>query len=167
MVGHEPLKLSILVRVQVPQSAMKVFIENESGSDKKNIFNEKTLEYSRSYTVSARYPFPYGFVLDTTSGDRDNLDCFLLTDKPYKSGEVVEAEPIGMYEQIENGETDHKILAVPVGETWNIDEKIERTFREFGAKVFAHLPKNDVQIGRFLGIEDALKLLSASQDRSH
>ncbi|HWP61076.1 MAG TPA: inorganic diphosphatase [Candidatus Paceibacterota bacterium] len=143
---------------------MKVFIENEQGSDKKNIFNEKTLEYSRSYTVSARYPFPYGFLLNTTSGDGDNLDCFLLTSKPFKSGEVVEAEPIGMYEQVENGETDHKILAVPVGDAWSVDEKTEQIFREFAVKVFSHLPKNDVQVGQFLGVEEANALIQASQD---
>jgi len=143
---------------------MKVFIENEAGSDKKNIFNEKTLEYSRSHTVSARYPFPYGFLLNTTSGDGDNLDCFLLTDKLFKSGEIVEAEPIGMYEQIENGETDHKILAVPIGDTWQIDQKTEQMFREFAVKVFSHLEKNDVQIGRFLGVKEANDLISASKD---
>ena len=76
----------------------------------------------------------------------------------------MEVKPIGMYEQIENGETDHKILAVPTGDTWSVDEKTEQIFREFAVKVFSHLPKNNVQIGRFLGIKEANELISASQD---
>jgi len=143
---------------------MKVFIENEAGSDQKNLFNEKTLEYSRTRTVSARYPFPYGFLLDTTSGDGDNLDCFVLTNKPLKSREIIEVEPIGMFEQIEDGEADHKILAVPVGDSWVIDDKAESVFREFCAKVFSHLPKKKVEVGRFLGTEDAMALIRRSQD---
>ena len=40
-------------------TTMKAFIENEAGSDQKNIFDEKTLEYSRTCTVSALYPKYY------------------------------------------------------------------------------------------------------------
>lgn len=53
---------------------MKVFIENEAGSDQKNIYDEKALEYKRSHTISRKYPYPYGFILKTTSGDGDNVD---------------------------------------------------------------------------------------------
>mgnify|MGYP001570857230 CR=1 FL=1 len=66
---------------------MKAFIENEAGSNQKNIYNEKTLEYKKTVTVSRKYPYPYGFILDTTSGDGDNLDVFVLTEKKLKSGQ--------------------------------------------------------------------------------
>ena len=138
---------------------MKVFIENEAGSDQKNIFDEKTLEYSRTRTVSAPYPFPYGFLLDTTSGDGDNLDCFVLTKKPLKSREIIEVEPIGMLEEIEDGEEDHKILAVPVGESWVVDAGLEDLFKDFSAKVFSHIPGKKKVLGRFLGKEEALELI--------
>jgi len=143
---------------------MKVFIENEAGSDQKNIFNEKTLEYSRTRTVSALYPFPYGFLLNTTSGDGDNLDCFVLTKKPLKSREIVEVEPIGMFEEIEDGEEDHKILAVLAGESWIIDAEIENLFKDFSAKVFSHIPGKKKVLGRFLGKKEALELIQKSKD---
>ena len=142
---------------------MRVFIENEAGSNIKNIFNETTLEYSRSRQVSANYPFPYGFLLDTKSGDGDNLDCFVLTSKPLKSREIIDVEPIGMFEEIEDGEEDHKILAVLPGETWDIDEDLQQTFRDFSAKVFSHLPGKKKSVGRFLGTEDALRLIEQSK----
>jgi len=103
---------------------MKVFIENEADSNQKNLYNEKTLEYKKTVTVSRKYPYPYGFVLNTTSGDGDNLDCFIITDKKLKSGQVVECEPIGLMEQIETAwgqtggnieEEDHKMLAILPG----------------------------------------------------
>ena len=80
---------------------MKVFIENEAGSDQKNLYNEKTLEYKKTVTVSRKYPYPYGFILDTTSGDGDNLDCFIITERKVKTGQIIECEPIGLMEQIE------------------------------------------------------------------
>jgi len=142
---------------------MKVFIENEAGSNIKNIFDETTLEYSRSRQVSSNYPFPYGFLLDTKSGDGDNLDCLVLTRQPLKSRDIVDVEPIGMFEEIEDGEEDHKILAVLPGEVWEIDENLEQTFRNFSAKVFSHLPGKKKDIGRFLGKEDALRLIDQSK----
>lgn len=138
---------------------MKVFIENEAGSNIKNLFNEETLEYRKSVEVSARYPFPYGFLLDTKSGDGDNLDCFVLTKQSLKSKETVEVEPIGMFEEIEDGEEDHKILAILPGEVWEVDENLQQIFKDFSAKVFSHLPDKKKDVGRFLGKEDALRLI--------
>jgi len=138
---------------------MKVFVENEAGSTQKNIFDEKTLEYKKTYDVSAPYPFPYGFILNTTSGDGDNLDCFVLTSQPLKSREIVEVELIGMFEQIENEQEDHKIIAVLPGENWAINEEIQITLKNFIEKVFSHLPNHDISMGRFLDKEEALKLI--------
>jgi hypothetical protein len=35
---------------------MKVFVENEAGTDQKNIYNEKTLKYIKTVTVSRNTP---------------------------------------------------------------------------------------------------------------
>jgi len=149
--------------MQLKILTVKIFIENEAGSNIKNLFNEETLEYRKSVEVSADYPFPYGFLLNTKSGDGDNLDCFVLTKKPLKSREIVEVEPIGMFEEIENGEEDHKILAILAGELWEIDKKLEQTLRDFSVKVFSHLPSKKKVVGRFLGKTDALHLIENSQ----
>lgn len=142
---------------------MKVFIENEAGSTKKNIFNEKTLEYKKTYNVSAPYPFPYGFILETTSGDGDNIDCFVLTNQQLKSREMVEVEPIGMFEQIENKQEDHKIIAVLPGKNWEINEEIQTKLKHFIEQVFSHLPDHSISVGRFLGKDDALRLIEKSR----
>ncbi len=58
---------------------LKVYIQNEAGSNLKHYHNEKTLILKRTVEVSRPYPFPYGFILDTTSADGLNLDCFVIT----------------------------------------------------------------------------------------
>jgi inorganic pyrophosphatase len=94
---------------------MQVFIENEAGSRRKNIYDERTLRYLRTVDVSASYPYPYGFVIGTVSGDDDAVDCFVLTAEPLVAGTTLECDPIGLLEQLEDGEIDHKVLAVPSG----------------------------------------------------
>lgn len=127
---------------------MRVFIENEAGARIKNAYDQRTLVHLGAGEVSRAYPFPYGFVVGTRSGDGDCVDCFVLTAKAFKSGATVECAPIALLEQIEDGEVDHKVLAVPTGESFVLDEKTVGILKEFIAGVFAHVPGKRMQIGR-------------------
>ncbi len=143
---------------------MKVFIENEAGLNRKNLYDEKTLEYKKTITVSRKYPFPYGFIPDTTSGDGDNLDCFVLTGRKLKTGQVVECEPIGIMEQMEDGKEDHNVLARLMGEDAEVDEKTKEVLTEFVSHVFDHRAGKVVKVGRFLGKEEAEKYIKQCLD---
>ncbi|MBI4232038.1 inorganic diphosphatase [Candidatus Peregrinibacteria bacterium] len=143
---------------------MKVFIENEAGSDQKNIFDEKTLEYKKTVTVSRHYPYPYGFILNTTSGDGDNLDCFVITSQPLKSRTFVNVEPVGMFEQVEDGKDDPKILATIPGEVISVHDDIKKILQDFIEHVFDHRQGKKIAIGRFLGRDEALALIEKSLD---
>ena len=57
---------------------LKVFIQNEAGSTEKHYHNENTFEWRRKDMVSRPFPYPYGFILGTTSTDGANLDCWSL-----------------------------------------------------------------------------------------
>ena len=83
---------------------MQVFIENLAGSRRKNIYDERALRHLSTVDVSASYPYPYGFVIGTVSGDGDAVDCFVLTSEPLTAGTILECDPIGLLEQIEDGE---------------------------------------------------------------
>ena len=144
---------------------MNVFIENEAGFSEKNIFNEKTLEYKKTYPVSRAYPYPYGFILDTTSGDGDNLDCFVITDKKLKRGDVVECEAVGLMEQIDDNEEDHNLLASLVDDEVEIDKNVEAALTDFVMHVFDHLPDKKVSVGAFLGKNDAEAYIAKCQDK--
>lgn len=154
---------------------MKVFIENESKSRVKNIFNEKTFEFIKTMPVSREYPFPYGFVLNTTAEDGDNVDAFVLTNKKLKSGQIVDCEPIGLMEQFEQSwdskklnveEVDHNVLMIIKGEEKiNINAVYENLLSEFVKHVFDNIQLNKTRIGRFLGKEDAIKYISKHFDK--
>ena len=94
----------------------KVFVQNEAGSTTKHRHFDKTQELVGTEEVSHPYPYAYGFIVGTTSGDGDNLDCYVLTDRQLTTGDVIDCEPIALLEQHEDGDEDHNVLATPVGE---------------------------------------------------
>ena len=150
---------------------IKVFVENEAGSNQKNIYDEKTLQYKKTVTISREYPYPYGFILNTTSGDGNNVDCFVLTDKKLKTGEIVECRPIAVMEQIESysskpgiGEEDHNILAVLEDESFEIDDTLENKLSEFVSYAFDHLPDKEVKVGNFLDEKKATGYIEKCRD---
>ena len=125
----------------------------------------RLLPYKRTVFVSRAYPFPYGFVLDTTSEDGDNADCFVITDRPLKTGTIVTCEPIGLLEQIEDGEADHNLLALLPDETLESEQVVLDTLREFILHVFDHIPGKKIAVGRLLGKDLAKAHIRACSDR--
>ena len=126
---------------------IEVFIENEAGKATKNIYDEKLLVWQGSVAVSRPYPLPYGFVTNTTAPDRDNVDCFVISRNALSQGQKVNCEPIGLLEQIEDEQIDHKVLARPVGEDGTVTEVIIETLRDFIEHVFEHLPEKRIAAG--------------------
>lgn len=147
---------------------IQVFIECEAGSDQKNVFDEKTLELKESFTVSRSYPYPYGFIQRTKSGDGDCLDCFIITDQPLKVGTMVEAEVVGIMEQHEtrNGVTieDHNILAGLPDTSTEITPDIRQTLTEFVSHVWDHRIGKKVTVGRFANAAEAMRLIEEVED---
>ncbi|HEY41907.1 MAG TPA: hypothetical protein G4O18_08665 [Dehalococcoidia bacterium] len=118
---------------------IQVFIENPAGSRTKNIHNEKTLELKGSIPVTRAYPFPYGFILGTTNEDGGNLDCFVLTNRVLRRGDVVACSVVGLMEQFEDGEPDHNILATLVDESVALTESMKSKLKKFVTEVFSEL----------------------------
>lgn len=160
----------------VSQTRFRVFIENEAGSTIKNHHDEKALKLLFIEEVSRPYPYPYGFVLNTTSGDGDNVDCFVLTDRALATGETLEVVPVGFLEQYvsEPGseshevdhQVDHNVLAVPVGEEPTLDPSVEPKLQEFIAHVFDHVEDKTLSTGELLGPQAAIDFVNASLDQS-
>jgi inorganic pyrophosphatase len=145
---------------------MKVFIENEAGSCIKHEHNEKTLELKGTTLVSRAFPWPYGFIPETTGEDGDNVDCFVLTQKPLRTGDVVDCDPIGMIEQIEDGEIDHKIFARIHDEAAVLDGAAVEKFKDFALHVFEHIPGKTKKIGRCCDRQTAVEYIDRHRDRS-
>jgi len=144
---------------------IKVCIQVVAGSCDKNLYNEKTLEYKETRRVSQPYPYPYGFILETSAADGDNLDCYLITNERLRNGNIVECEPIGLLEQHEDEEIDHKILAaMPGQDDVVISQKLLQELQDFIYAVFARFPDVDVCVGPILPREAALHHIQACRE---
>jgi inorganic pyrophosphatase len=143
---------------------MRVFIQNEAGSFVKHSHDEKTLVLLGEQRVSRAYPFPYGFILDTTGEDGDNVDCFVLTQEKLRTGQIVECEPIALMEQIEDGEIDHNILAVLRGENPGLNSEVKQTLIDFVGHVFDHIAGKKILVGEYRGSDAAIQHINRCQD---
>ncbi len=101
-----------------PGSAEEIntIIEINRGSNNKYEIDKETglIKLDRANYSSAAYPFDYGFVPRTLWHDGDPLDVVVLTTYPLLPGILVTVRPIAVMEMIDNGESDFKIIAVPV-----------------------------------------------------
>ena len=145
---------------------MRVFIENEAGSRTKNLYDQRTLAHLGTTPVSLQYPYPYGFVIDTSGGDGDAVDCFVITNSGLSAGDTIECDPIGLLEQVEDGKIDHKVLAVLSGELPVLEQTTVADLKSFISGVFAHVPDKRMEIGRLRGRGDAEAYVAASREGS-
>lgn len=143
---------------------IQVFVENERGSTIKHLHDEKRLQLTGTMPVSRPYPFPYGFVLNTTAPDGDNVDCFVLTRTTLCPGEIVECKSVALMEQIEDGLVDHKILAVLVNDARPLPHLPVSELSEFVTHVFDHIPGKVITVGEFRSREDAEQYLHQCAD---
>jgi len=134
---------------------IKVFVQNEAGSSLKHYHDEKTFLFKSAKAVSRPYPFPYGFIIGTTANDGCNLDCYVITRRTLKTGEIVECEPIGLMEQLEDGTEDHNVLRALLGERPEMDSESQMTLVEFVENVFRHIPGKQIRAGCFLPASEA------------
>lgn len=93
-----------------------VVVEINKGSKNKYELDKKTgmIKLDRVMHTGQDYPFDYGFVPQTHWHDGDPLDVVLLTTYPLVPGVLLTARPVGVMDMIDAGESDAKIIAVPV-----------------------------------------------------
>lgn len=58
------------------------------------------------------YPAEYGYIENTLAEDNDPLDILVLASTKTFPGCIVDARVIGYLDMVDNGEKDHKIIAV-------------------------------------------------------
>ncbi len=97
---------------------INVIVEIPSGSRNKYEY-DKALDIfrlDRALHSPVYYPGDYGFAPRTLALDDDPLDVLILVSEPTFSGCLVVARPIGLLNMLDDGKSDDKVLAVPVGE---------------------------------------------------
>ncbi len=93
-----------------------VVIEIAKGSKNKYELDKATglIKLDRVMHTGQDYPFDYGFVPQTHWHDGDPLDVVMLTTYPLISGMLLNARPVAVIDMIDGGDSDAKIVAVPV-----------------------------------------------------
>ena len=126
---------------------MKVFIEKASGLNQ--------VKSAGANKVMRDYPYPYGYIIDTVSGDGEPLDCYIITGRSLGAGTIVQAEPVGLVEYVEDGKEDHKVLAKLANETPTVDSTVKNKIVEFDKHFFDHRPEKVSRRGNFYGKDKA------------
>lgn len=95
---------------------INVIVEINKGSKNKYELDKVTglIMLDRVMYTGQDYPFDYGFVPQTHWHDGDPLDVVLLTTYPLIPGVLVKARPVAVIDMIDGGDSDAKIIAVPV-----------------------------------------------------
>ena len=93
-----------------------VIIEIPRGSKNKYEIDKETglIKLDRAMKTSQDYPFDYGFAPQTLWDDNDALDVVVLTTYPLSTGILVNVRPVAILHMTDSGESDDKIVAVPM-----------------------------------------------------
>lgn len=95
-----------------------MFVEIPKGSRNKYELDHDTGEIflDRMLFTATRYPADYGFIPATLAEDGDPLDALALVSEPTFPGCRIRIRPIGVFLMEDQGQPDHKVLGVPVGD---------------------------------------------------
>jgi inorganic pyrophosphatase len=143
---------------------MKAFVETIAGSTTRTRYDEDTLKFKESFSIQYKYPYPYGLIMNSKGNNLDCIDCYIINNQELKAGEIIDCEPVGMIEMIEDNEIDHKILmAMNNGNMYDL-EKIYPQIKKFIEHVFEKFDDVVIYIGKLLPKEDAVSFISGVID---
>jgi len=119
---------------------INAIIEIPKGSPNKYEVDKATglIKLDRANYSAAPYPFDYGFAPQTLWEDGDPLDVIVLTTYPLAPGILVAVRPVAVMEMIDTGESDYKVIAVPVEDKRWEDVKDLHDLNKHMLKEFQH-----------------------------
>lgn len=163
----------------IPEKRIKfndfeVVIEISSESKNKYELDKETglLRLDRILYTSTHYPANYGFIPRTYAEDFDPLDVLVLCSQSLVPLSIVECYPIGVIKMVDQGNNDHKIIAIakndPVYNSYSsLDElptHIEDEIRHF-FKVYKMLENKETIVESTGDRVEAEKIIQDSIDR--
>jgi inorganic pyrophosphatase len=111
------------------------------------------------------YPAEYGIIPQTLWDDGDPMDILILMDEATFPGCIIETRPIGVMRMIDGGESDDKILGVPVNDPRLKDVKdiqdVPQAFLDEIVHFFQDYKKLEGKVTEVLGWENSQKAMEA------
>ena len=138
-------------------------------------------EYDRSMNVfvldrvlhsPVHFPGDYGFIPQTLSQDGDPLDILILGDSPTFTGCIYAVRPVGLFEMLDHGVCDEKVLAYAMGNPRFIDihnyteiqPHVLREVEHFFS-VYKELEEKEIKILGWKDREAAYEVIRSSHER--
>lgn len=110
------------------EDRINTIIEINRGSKNKYEVDKETglIALDRVAHTAQDFPFDYGFIPQTLWEDDDAVDVLLLTTHPLLPGVLVRVRPVALLEMIDSGDSDYKIISVPIDDPrWNDIKDLE------------------------------------------
>ena len=150
-------------------------IEIPKGSHNKYEIDKETglIKLDRANYGPSAYPFDYGFAPQTLWDDGDALDIVVLSTNPIHPGILVNVRPVAIMEMTDTGESDNKIIAVPVDDRRWEDVQDLKDINEHTLKVVQNffetikqLKKDSpvVTVHGYKGRNEAIEAIKRSQE---
>lgn len=106
---------------------VNVIIETPKWSNNKYEIDKDTglIKLDRANYSAAPYPCDYGFVPQSYWHDDDPLDAIVMSTYPLSPGVLVEGRVVGLLKMTDDGDSDDKLIVVPVEDKrWDHAEDI-------------------------------------------
>lgn len=98
------------VTIEIPKGQRNKYeIDHETGR----------IRLDRTLFTPMSYPTDYGYIENTLGEDADPLDALMLLEEPIFPGVLVEARAIAIFDMVDDGGPDAKILCVPTDPRWD------------------------------------------------
>ena len=150
-----------------------VIVEIPKGSKNKYEIDKETglIKLDRAMKSSQDYPFDYGFAPQTLWEDDDALDVVILSTYPLSTGILVKVRPVAVMRMTDGGDSDDKIIAVPVEDprwdnTNDLADINPHTVKEFQHffETYKSIEEKVVTINDVEGKEKAIEAVKKSID---
>lgn len=145
---------------------INVIIEINKGSKNKYEVDKETglIALDRVLHTAQDFPVDYGFVPQTLWDDNDPLDVIVLTTNPLVPGLLVRVRPVGIMDMIDGGDSDSKIISVPIddprwNETKDLADVNPHTLKEIEHfySTYKKLQNKVVEVKGFKGKKEAME----------
>ena len=95
-----------------------LFVETPKGSRKKYEYDHERgiMRLDRRLASATLFPADYGYILNTSGNDGEELDALVLADEPTAPNTLVSVRPVGVFWLETDEGPEAKILAVPDGD---------------------------------------------------
>lgn len=159
---------------RITQDKFWAVIEIPKGSKSKYELDKETgfLKLDRVLYTSTHYPANYGFIPLTYAEDNDPLDVLVLCSETIYPLALVECCPIGVITMTDDGESDEKIIAIPVNDPSynqykNISDLPAHIFNEMAHffTVYKTLENKETAVDKVEEKEVACKIIQKAIDR--